>query len=120
MYIETSSNNYGSNVFFSFERTDFVQISIITFYYNTFSILTYNSLKSMGRFRIQLILEDNSWSTQNTIATNSQYSSRETDWTILNLDFTVENYGIIFYYDQIDTGPADTCLSNFSITHSVY
>ena len=34
MYIETSSNNFGPNVFCSWERTDIVQISNITFYYN--------------------------------------------------------------------------------------
>ena len=38
MYIETSSNNHGSNVFFSWERTDIIQITNITFYYNRFSI----------------------------------------------------------------------------------
>ena len=40
MYIETSSNNHNSandNVFISFERTDFLHISNITFYYNRFS-----------------------------------------------------------------------------------
>ena len=31
MYIETSSNNHGSNVFVSWERTDIIQISNITF-----------------------------------------------------------------------------------------
>ena len=31
MYIETSSNNHGPNVFVSWERTDIIQISIITF-----------------------------------------------------------------------------------------
>ena len=31
MYIETSSNNHGNNVFVSFERTDLIQISNITF-----------------------------------------------------------------------------------------
>ena len=53
MYIETSSNNHGNDVFVSFERIDFNQISNKTFYYNRFSILTNDSLKSMGRFRIQ-------------------------------------------------------------------
>ena len=48
----------------------------------------------MGRFRIQLLLEDNSWSTQYTIPKNSQYSNTSTGWTFLNLDFTVQNYGI--------------------------
>ena len=40
-YIETSSNNHGhERVFVSWERTDIIQISNITFYYNRFSILT--------------------------------------------------------------------------------
>ena len=59
MYIETSSDNLGNDVFCSFERTDVIQISNITFYYNRFSIFTYDSKKSMGRFRNQLLLEDN-------------------------------------------------------------
>ena len=75
MYIETSSNNHGSsNVFVSFERTDIIQISNITFYYNRYSILATESKKSMGRFVIQLLFKDNTWSTQNTIPKNSQYS----------------------------------------------
>ena len=52
IYIETSSNNHGTKVFVSFERTDIIQITNITFYYNRFSILTNDSLKSMGRFSI--------------------------------------------------------------------
>ena len=94
MYIETSSGNHGNNAFCSLERTDIIQITKLTFYYNRFSILTNDSLKSMGRFRVQLLLEDNTWSTQYTIAKNTQYSDNSTDWTLLNLDFTVENYGI--------------------------
>ena len=43
MYIETSSNNNGENVFVSWERTDIIQITNITFYYNRFSILTSGS-----------------------------------------------------------------------------
>ena len=120
MYIETSSNNHGNNVFVSFERTDIIQITNITFYYNRFSILTNDSLKSMGRFRIQLLLEDDTWSTQYTIPKNSQYSDNSTDWTLLNLDFTKTNYGIKLVYDQIDTAHADMGFSIISITHSVY
>ena len=67
MYIGTSSNNHGYNVFVGFERTDIVQLSNITFYHNRFSILTNDSLKSMDRFRIQLLLEDNTWSTRYNI-----------------------------------------------------
>ena len=92
LYIETSSNNHGANVFVSWERTDIIQISNITFYFNRFSILTNDNLKNMGRFRIQLLLDDNTWSTQYTIAKNTQYSNSETEWKILNLDFTTENY----------------------------
>ena len=120
MYIETSGGNNGNNTFMSFERTDIIQITYITFYYNRFSILTNDSLKSMGRFRIQLLLEDNTWSTIYTIAKNTQYCNTSTDWTLLNLDFTIENYGIKLIYDQIDTPHADMCFSNITITHSVY
>ena len=51
VYIETSSINHGNNVFVSFERTDIIQISNIIIYYNRFSILTNDSLKSMGGVR---------------------------------------------------------------------
>ena len=71
MYIETSSGHNGNNVFCSFERTDFIQITNIRFYYNRLSILTNNLSKSMGRSRIQLLLEDNTWTTRYTIAKNS-------------------------------------------------
>ena len=73
MYVETSSNNYGNNVYVSFERTDIIQITNISFYYNRHSSSNQN-LKAMGRFRIQLFLENNTWSTQYTINKNSQYS----------------------------------------------
>ena len=120
MYIETSSNNHGNNVFVSFERTDFIQNSNIAFYYNRFSILTNDNLRNLGRFRIQLLLEDNTWSTQYTIAKKSQFSANSTEWTLLNLHFTVENYGIKLIYDQIDTAHADMCYSDITIPHSVY
>ena len=72
-YIVTSSNNHGhERVFVSWERTDIIQISNITFYYNRFSVLTNDSLKSVGRFRIQLLLEENTWSNQYTIPKISQ------------------------------------------------
>ena len=72
LYIETSSGNHGNNVFVSWERTDIKQITNMRLYYKRFSFLNNNSLKSMGRFRIQLFLEDNSWSTEYTIAKNTQ------------------------------------------------
>ena len=73
MYVATSSHNHGNEkVFVSWERTDIIQITNITFYYNRFSILTKVSLKSMGRFRIQLLLEDNTWSTRYNIPKNDR------------------------------------------------
>ena len=44
MYIETSSNNHGSDIIFvSIERTVIIQVSNITFYYNKYSILANDS-----------------------------------------------------------------------------
>ena len=45
LYIETSSINHGNNVFCSFERTDIIRFTNITFYYKRFSILTNDSLE---------------------------------------------------------------------------
>ena len=118
-FIETSSNNYGNNVFVSFERTDINQITNISFYYNIYSSSNQN-LRAMGRFRIQLLLENNSWSTQYTINKNTQYSDISTDWSLLNIDFTTQNYGIELVYDQIESAHADMCFSNITITHSVF
>ena len=120
MYIETSSGNHGDNVFCSFERTDIIQITNITFYYNRFSILYNDSLKSMGRFRIPLLIEDNTWSTGYNIPKNDRFSNTSTEWTLVSLNFTVENYAIKLIYDEIDTAHADMCFSNITITHSVY
>ena len=71
LYIATSQNKSGSdNVSASFERTDIIQITNIRFYYNRLSILANDSLKSKGRFRIQLFLADNTWSTRYNIPKN--------------------------------------------------
>ena len=120
MFKETSSGGHANNVFVSFERTNIIKITNITFYYNRFSILANDSLKSMGRFRIQLLLEDNTWSTRYNIPKNDLYIDNSTEWTIVSLNFTVENYGIRLIYDQIDTAHADMCFSKITITHSVY
>ena len=75
-------------------ETDVIQISKITFCFNRCSILINDSLKSMGCFTIQLMLEDNTWSTRYNIAKDDRYSDSSTQWTKLSLNFTVENYGI--------------------------
>ena len=79
MYTETSSKNHGhERVFVTFERTDINQISNITFYYNRFSILTDESEKATGIFRIQLLLEDNTWSTRYNLPKNNRYCDTST------------------------------------------
>ena len=61
-YVETSGAHYGnSSVFLFFERSDLFQISKISVY-NRFSSSNPN-LRTMGRFRIHLLLEDNVRST---------------------------------------------------------
>ena len=119
MSIETSSNIHGKNVFCSFERTDIIQFSKRTFYYNRFSILTNDLLKAMGCFRIQLLIEDKTWSTRYNIPKNDRSSDSSTLWTKLSLNFREEIYGIKLIYDEIDTLRADMCFSNITITHSV-
>ena len=61
----------------------------------------------MGRLRIQLLLEDDTWSTHYTIDKNTQYTDSESEWKLLDLHFTVENYGIKLILDQIDTAHSD-------------
>ena len=87
LYIETSSNNHGSNVFYSLERTDIVQSSNIAFFHNRFSNLTNKILKVLSRFRIQLFLEDNTWSTRYNIP-KIRYSDSSSQWTKLSSNFT--------------------------------
>ena len=120
MYIECSGNNSGDKVFVSWERIDIIQITNITFYYKRYTYLADESKAGMSRFRIQLMTEDDLWSTQYTIPKNDHYSNTSTEWTLLNLDFTIENYGIKLIYDQIETAHADMCFSNITITHSVF
>ena len=121
MYVETSSNNHFNNVFVSWERTDIIQITNITFYHNRLSILTDDNSKNMGRFRIQLRLKDDTWNTQYTLPENFQNSDTPSDWTtLLNLDFTVKKFGNKIFLDQIGTAHSDMCFSNIIITHSVY
>ena len=119
MYIESSGNNNGDYIFVRLIRTDIIQISNITIYYNRFSTND-ESLKAMGRFRIQILLDDNTWKNDYTIEKNSQFSNSSTEWSLLNLDFSEENYRIRLIYDRIDTAHADMSFSDITITHSVY
>ena len=74
----------------------------------------------MGCVRIQLILDDNIWSAQYTIAKNTNYSDSSMEWSLLNFDFTVEIYCINLIFGEIDSRHADMCFSNTTKTHSIY
>ena len=119
MYIDTSSNNFGDGVYVILERTDIIKNTNITFYYDGFSILIEDSLKSMLRFTLQLLIDNNIWKTRHHMPQKSNYNSSSTDWSLNNLDFTEENYGSRMYYDQIDTAHVDICFSKISIQNSV-
>ena len=60
-----------------------------------FQYLTNDSLKSVGHFGIQLLLEDNTWSTPYNTTKNDGYSMSPFQFTKFSLNFTVENYGIV-------------------------
>ena len=84
------------------------------------SILTNDSQKSMGRFRIQILLDDNTWTNQYNIPKNDRYSDLLTNWTRLILNFTVGNFGIkLFFFDQIDTAHADMGFNNIRIAFCI-
>ena len=74
----------------------------------------------MGRFKIRLILENNTWSTQYIINKKAIYRNSSTEWSLLILDITLGNYGIKLIYNQIDGLHADMTFSNITITHSVF
>ena len=74
----------------------------------------------MGRFRIDLLLDNDTWENKYTIEQNSQFSDSSTEWSLLNLDFSEENYGIRLIYDRIDTAHADMSFSDITITYSVF
>ena len=72
------------NVLCSFEPTDIIQFTHISFFYNRFSILTNCSRNSIVRLRLQLLLADNIWSTQYKIPGKDRYSDLSTDWSLVS------------------------------------
>ena len=118
MYIESSGNN-NSEAYVKLIRTDIIQITNITFYYNRYSSSDEN-LRAMGRLSISILLDDDTWTNKYVIQNNSQYSNTSSEWTLLSLDITEENYGIQIIYDRIRSPHADMCFSDITITHSVY
>ena len=118
MYIESSGIN-NSGAYVKLIRTDIIQITNISFYYNRYSSSDEN-LRAMGRLSISILLDDDTWTNKYVIQDNSQYSNTSSEWTLLSLDITEENYGIQIIYDRIRSPHADMCFSDITITHSVY
>ena len=118
MYIESSGNN-NSEAYVRLIRTDIIQITNISFYYNRISSSD-PDLKWMGRLSISILLDDNTWTNKYVIQENTQYSNTASEWTFLSLDITEENYGIRIIYDRIRSPHADMCFSDITITYSVY
>ena len=73
----------------------------------------------MGRFRIQLFLDTNSWPTIYNIPQNNQFSSGSAQWHLFDMDITQEKYGVRFIYDQLPSVPSNMSFSNIKLTHSV-
>ena len=73
----------------------------------------------MSRFRNQLNIADNTWSTRYNIPKIDRYSDTSTQGTKQSSNFTVENYGIKLIYGDISTTHADMCFSNITIKHPV-
>ena len=108
MYIETSANNHNSsndNVLVSFGRTDFIHISIITFYYNRFSISAADK-RSMGKKEIQ-ISRNSVWQTEYTMDEDTNFSTLSTEWRLFNMNIISQpNYGIEIVYSGINSAHA--------------
>ena len=117
LYIETTSNNHGECVYCSLERTDIIQISKISFYYKRYSAEINH--KAMLRFRIQFFFGDIIWSTRYNKPKNDYYTN-QSEWKLVNINFTRENCGIKLVYDEITSPNSDMCFSIIAITHSVY
>ena len=69
----------------SLDKTYVIQISKISFYFNFQSAR--NNISGMGRFKIQLLLGDDTWSTRYDTPMNGCYSNSSTQWTLVSLNF---------------------------------
>ena len=72
----------------------------------------------MGRFKLQLFLEENTCSTRYVIP--DRHSDSSTQWTLVYSNFNMENFGNNLIYDQTHKPHADLSHSILSITHSSY
>ena len=126
MYKETFGKIYdGSNddVFVSFERTDIIHISNITFYDNRYSTSIPAAdieKRGMGILEIQL-LRNGVRQTEFTIEKDTNFSTLSTDWSLLIMNIISQpNYGIKLVYFAINMAHADMCFSDINITHTLF
>ena len=122
MYKETSANNQYTSidiVLVSFERTDIIHISNITFYYKRLSTSA-ASKKNMGKMEIHF-LRNGVWQTEYTMDEYTNFSAISTDWSLFNMNIISQpNYGIKLVYSGINSAHADMCFSDINITHSIF
>ena len=74
----------------------------------------------MGSSKILLQPNDSTWNTRYKIPLNDRYSNSSTKWTLVSLNFNLQNYGIKLIYDQIETSQSDMCFNTIVITLSEY
>ena len=122
MYIETSGINYDSfshDAFVSFERTDIIHISNITFYHKRFST-SIPEKRGMDILEIQLF-RNGVWQTEFTIEKDTNFTALSTDCSLLNMNkISQPNYGIKLIYYGINTAHADMCFSDNNKTHKIF
>ena len=73
----------------------------------------------MGKTRMQLLLSDNTCSIRYNILKSDRYSDSSTQWTLVSMNFKIENYGMKLIYDRIRTPHADMNFRDISLTDSV-
>ena len=73
----------------------------------------------MGRFRIHLLLNDDTWNTRYIIPKKDRYGDSSTQWTLVSLNFTVQKGGLKQNYDEIDSASA-ICVLAVLCLHILY
>ena len=116
MYTERNQNKIGKVVVVSFQRTDIISISNISLYYKGFSA---GNSKSMGRFRTEPLLYDNTRNTRFDTPKNDIYSISSTQGTLVSFYFNTEIYGINLIHNGIDTPHPVMCFSKIMMIHSI-
>ena len=85
-YVETYQNNSGNeSVFVSFEGIDIIQVSTTSFYYNRYSARIGITPPCMGRYCIQHLLSEKTWSRRYKIPKKGQHCKSLTKKFLISL-----------------------------------